>query len=239
MKSSGKVILVSLIIVGGALVSSDWRAVAAAAACPAGYYSPDGTGWCMKRGDVNCGMHTSCPPGSTCGANHTCSGPPPKGPSCGSYTCSAAGYLCGTAGGIQGCYNPRTQYLQGGKVCYWVRSYPAGDPCARPGQNREAATKRQTPEALKDAVADKPAADRVLSHYMHGIKVVPALKVDDDWTCPKSYPLRQLDTYHGYLCRPAGTIHCSFSSRSYACLTGYACHNNPTGTGHSNEECRK
>jgi hypothetical protein len=103
------------------------------------------------------------------------------------------------------------------------------------------ASPRQSPrEELRDAVADKPRM-----HYMHGIEVVPAIKVGNDWTCEgvqlggKSYPHRMLDSIHRYLCAPAKTIGCSFSSRSYACRDDWNCSNNPTGTGRSEEECRR
>lgn len=141
--------------------------------------------------------------------------------------------------GVLGCYDPRVTFLRGGELCHKARSYPAGDVCAI-----DQTAKRPPANAMKDAVADKPAAPRVLSRYMHGIEEVPAPKVGNDWTCEGvqvggKRSVRQQDLYHGYLCRPEGTIHCPFSSRSYACLTGYSCNNNPTGTGHSEEECRK
>jgi hypothetical protein len=160
---------------------------------------------------------------------------------CGGGPCFA-GWLCSPAG----CYDPNVMFACGNVVCFKAGKYLPGSVCGVCQPHNQLTSPRRLPrEELKDAVADKPAAPRVLSHYMHGIEVVPALKVGDDWTCDgvhvggKSYPLRALDTLHGYLCRPAGTIHCSFSSRSYACLTGYTCNNNPTGTGHSDEECRK
>jgi hypothetical protein len=240
MNAPRRIILIGLIIVGVAFVSSDWKA--AALSCLNGY-EPDGHGKWMPPGSFSCGPDWSCPVGYTCGPNGGCvGGPQLTGPMCGAGRCRA-GWLCGTAGGHRGCYDPSVTFLRGGKLC--DRSpYPAGNPCARTDQNLATTPKRQPPEALKDAIADKPAAPRVLSRYMHGIEEVPALKVGNDWTCEGvqvggKRSVRQQDSYHGYLCRPEGTIHCPFSSRSYACLPGYSCNNNPTGTGHSEEECRK
>lgn len=238
MNVPGRIILIGLIIVGGAIVSSDWTATAAAP-CPAGY-KPNGFGGCLLEGYFSCDEHRTCPIGTTCSPDGGCQGPGPRltGPMCGAGPCRA-GWLCGISHGVLGCYDPRVTFLRGGELCHKARSYPAGDVCAI-----DQTAKRPPANAMKDAVADKPAAPRVLSRYMHGIEEVPAPKVGNDWTCEGvqvggKRSVRQQDSYHGYLCRPEGTIHCPFSSRSYACLTGYSCNNNPTGTGHSEEECRK
>jgi hypothetical protein len=121
---------------------------------------------CLAPGYTYCSVHFSCPRGTTCGPNHTCLGDSKifTGPVCGEKRCPAD-HLCGTADGIQGCYDPRVAYLRGGALCYKARSYPAGDRCARTDQIRQATTPKRQPESIKDAATDTPKKKEAAPHY--------------------------------------------------------------------------
>jgi hypothetical protein len=205
---------------------------AIAGKCPSGYTSVDT--FCLPPGATYCGHGHACFNGVACGPNNTCQALGGNGPACGPppepghdpHRCQNANQACAPNG--LDCYDPSTTYFCGSAQCNKALNYPANSACGACSPHRE---------QLKDAVADKPKPT-VLSHYMRGIDEVPATHVGNDWVCPGGFPLEVNDNDHGHLCRPAGTKHCPFKARSYACLPGYSC-NNTAYIGKSQEECRK
>jgi hypothetical protein len=226
MNAIRQIILIGL-VVSGAIASFDWKA-AAAAPCPAGW-TPVGTEGCLEPGYFVCGAHTGCPIGTTCGQNK-CLGAPVQlatGPACGDTRC-AAGHLCGVGPAGPGCYDPSEQFPCGGKVCYKIRSYAPGDPCAACAPKRPVAAS-QADTTLKDAPTDKKEPEIVTA-------VAAARQISKSvWTCAGVKSATGISLPNGpwtnaarsggpeIYCLPAGWSGCGMLARSWGCPPRQTC----------------